>query len=117
MKILLSFALIFAFVFNSFGSPLVFKVTKEVKKFTPEILATFDVAKYNRIKIAVISRSKKNLTSISISGLEDENFDIALDSEENLKGDYVKILELPPSKIRVQIIGEGTYSLYVWASQ
>ncbi len=40
MKILLAFVMICAFVLNSFASPLVFKVMKEVKAGKPLALET-----------------------------------------------------------------------------
>jgi hypothetical protein len=114
MKILLSFALIFIFAFNSFGSPLIFKITKEINSKNDYVeLGTFDALKYKQIRIRITFKPKKpddsKLGEITIYGIQG-------DDEIPISGNMGEVIDSPPAKIKVKVKGEGTYSLYVWAS-
>lgn len=120
MKTLTIFTLLFLFVSYSFSAPLIFKAQKEVKFGNKTELGTFDASKYKQIRIEVRSityeESQKNpgTYSIGVTGLEEnEEIDLAF------KMSYVAtfIIDSPPPKVRVDVIGQGNYRLYVYGSQ
>ena len=161
---------------NSFGSPLIFKVTKEINAKDLIELGSFDATKYRQIRISIkviytsnelstikdtpaysqlivkraelkakldnlkltlkeqhpeviatqnnidkindeiakLAAVEVDLTStVSILGVDIKD-EILLSSftERNLNRSIV--IDSPPSKISVKVLGKGTYTLYVW---
>ena len=59
MKIFGAFLICFLFVFNSFGSPLIFKAAKTVNSKEFVDLAVFDASRYQSIRVLIASPDYK----------------------------------------------------------
>lgn len=125
MKILLSTVLIVVFAFNSFSSPLIFTASKEVKEKDFVELATIDTAKYKQIRIAVDATTNENINenvatdkkfSVQIYAVENGK-EIFLDGKVSNGVQFRAVLDTPPTKIKIKVRGETTYTAYVWATQ
>ena len=121
MKTLLAFALIFVFGFNCFGSPLVFRATKEISSEQYIEVGRFDSSKYKQLRIRIKNTDKRINSNesyrrflVEISGIEKQSEISVLDNEAYL--DYSTIIDTPPTMTKISIKGNGTFEVFVWAS-
>lgn len=112
MKILLSFLLIFISVFNSFGSPLVFKVAKDIDSKSEFVeLGVFDATKYKQIRIRITLKPEP----LDIGSYEFAILGVESGDEFLISSRASEVIDSPPSKIKIKVRGQGKFSLYVWA--
>lgn len=114
----LLFCLLFAV--NSFGSPLVFKITKDFtdKNVTINEIARFDATKYRQIRILVTGQKYDRMADIEIAANLDEKNSLPLYTfrSELFLSDTV-VIDTPPSELIFRTSNLGKYSIYIWASQ
>lgn len=120
------FCLLLFFIFNvnSFGSPLIFKVSKEINSPRDYVeIATFDATKYKQIRVGVHfkQKEKSEVRSFAFYSFEDgtEIFLTGKPLDEIWKevlnsSDY--LIDSPPSKVRLKGNGIGVYKVFVWGS-
>ena len=119
MKTLFTFFLIFAFAFNSYSLPLVFKTTKEVKEASYQNfvnLFTFNTRNLKQIRITLQIR---NLESSKIE--ETKGFRVfAVESGEDVFIGYFEgysaVIDAPPSEIKIKVSSVGNYKVFIWGS-
>ncbi len=117
MKILLSFALIFVFGFNSFASPLVYKITPEIDSKSELIdVGVFDATDYRQIRIGTFFTPKTpddKQQQVVIYAVEG-NEEIYLADNKKDASFYI---DSPPQKIKIKVQGRGKFSIYIWGTQ
>ena len=122
MKKLISLALVFVFIQNLAASPLIFKITKEVKISNPDKLfdiATVDVSKYKQIRVGVLIKGKlaDYGNTVFISAVEGEDLImIGYVYVESTGGNSV-LFDVPSNQIKISAKQSGTYKIYVWGTQ
>lgn len=113
--------MIFVFAFITYASPLIFKTTKPIRSKAFIELGSFDATKYKQLRFAVSSKDNTGSYSISIVGLEGTQEIYLADKHEMANSEkpfnYSVVIDSPPSQIKVEVIGSGTFNLYVWGSQ
>lgn len=119
MKILFTFFLIFAFVFDSYALPLVFKTTKEIKTVSFESfveLVSFDTKNCKQIRIALKKNNLETGNSDFIKGFRI----YAVESGEDIFLGYFEgasaVVDAPSSMIKIAVNESGNYKIYVWGS-
>lgn len=108
----------FMLVTNTFGSPLIFKGKKPID--SPDEFAelfTFDTSKQQRLRLYIdIEPGSQPIYSILVQAIEDgESIVIYNETSELRKAARINtIIEVPPSKTRINVKGKGTFRVFVW---
>jgi hypothetical protein len=103
------------------ASPLVYTVTKEIESEGFVDLGLFDTSKYKQIRINVQRARDKSASrsdyefSVLIAAVEKDTETKIVQSDGYI--DFSSIVDTPPTKIKVEVRGRGTFRLFIWASQ
>lgn len=122
MKKLLTVALLAAvFSAQSFASPLVFKIKKNIDSpDTAAELFTLDTTKFQRLRIYVdwspTDTLKSPVYSIQVAAVEGDDEVLIHVQTVDLRNPILAniLIDVPPSKLKVSIRGQGTFRAFVW---
>ncbi len=106
---------------HSFTSPLIFKTEVMLAADKNQVLiADVNTSKFNRIKVTVKTDFLSNVRPdyVSLSMIEGKDFtgefySFSFSKEEK---EFIKIIEMPSSNLRISAIGRGKLKVFVWGS-
>ena len=104
------FALILAA--NCFGSPLIYKATKESGE-----LVNLDTSKYKQLRIFIKREASENSPNFYLNFYcFDEKEEIIFLSSGATYDYYSTIIDTPPDKLKIKAIGQGKYKIFIWGN-
>lgn len=103
------------------GSPLVFYASKDIDSTAFVEIASLDTAKFKQVRIhienvheKVASRSDYSSFRVQLVAAEKDAEVVLVSSVSEIR--YSTVLDTPPSKLKVNIAGRGTFKIFIWAS-
>lgn len=119
MKVSMILLFVLALSLQSFASPLVFKLTKDIDSPDEYVeLATIPAAKYQRVRVHVASSSP--VFNASIGAVEAGEVLFLSGDSATVRSNAFRLnflIDVPPPSMRISVMGKGTFKVFVWAAE
>ncbi len=113
MKTLTIFILLLSFAYNSFGSPLIYKAEKKIETLGPLVeIGSCSTGKFNKIRIVITSDDIAHINKLEILGNAEGDTFVLLSAD--FQNSTTAIIDLPPTAIKINVKGRGTFKVYVY---